>query len=99
MKVLTIERLYWLAIAILVIGWSVNLYEALARPTVDRREAAGIPSLVMISITLILLTQARKKLLTDPTALVRIGATRYAIAGLALVGLLGAVLLGLLASR
>lgn len=99
MKVITVVRLYWLAVAILVIGWSINLYEALARPTIDWRAAVGIPSLAMISITLIALTQARKKLSADPTAVVKISATRYAIAALALVGLIGAVLLGFLASR
>lgn len=90
MKVITVVRLYWLAVAILVIGWSINLYEALARPAIDWRAAVGIPSLAMISITLIALTQARKKLSAAPTAVVKISATRYAIAGLALVGLIAA---------
>jgi hypothetical protein len=99
MRVLTVLRLCWSALAILVIGWSINLYEALARPTVDWRDAAGMPSLGMILIALGALIQARKKLSADPTALVRTSATRYAIAGVTLVGLIGAVLLGLLASR
>jgi hypothetical protein len=99
MKVLTVVRLCWLALAILVIGWSINLYGALARPTVDWRDAAGMPSLGMIFIALGALIQARKRFSADPTALVRTSATRYAIAGVALVGLIGAVLLGLLASR
>lgn len=99
MKVLTIGRLYWLAVAILVIGWSANLYEALARPTVDWRDAVGIPSLIMISITLGALIQARKKRSIGPTVFVKTSAARYAIAGLALVGLIGAVLLGFIVSR
>jgi len=39
MKVLTVVHIYLLAMAILVIGWSVNMYEALARLTVDWRDA------------------------------------------------------------
>lgn len=97
MKLLLTVRLYWLALAILVIGWSVNLYEELARPTVDWRDAAGIPALLIISITLASLIQARKKLSTHPTALVRMSMPRYTIAGLALVGLICVILLGFFA--
>ena len=85
MKILTVVRLYWLAIAIMLIGWCINLYGALGRPTVDWRNAAGVPSLATVFITLILLAQARRKLATDPTALVRMGMLRSVITGAALV--------------
>jgi hypothetical protein len=93
MNLLLAVRLYWLALAILLIGWSVNLYEELARPTVDWRDAAGIPVLMIISITLASLIQSRNKLSSQPTAFVRVSTTRYTIAGLALVGLICVVLL------
>lgn len=99
MKVLTVVRLHWLALAGLVIGWSVNFYEALSRPTVDRHNAQGFFLLALIGATLIQLTKARRMLAVDPSAVMPIEATRYVIAALALAALVGAVLLGIHASR
>jgi hypothetical protein len=99
MKLLTAVRIYWVAAAMLLIGWCINLYQALSRPTVDWRQAAGMPSLAMILIVLTLLTQARRKLSEEPTARAGAVVARYMVAGLALMGLIGIVVLGLLATR
>jgi hypothetical protein len=61
MKATTVVRLYWLVTAALLIGWSINLYEALTRPTVDWLDAADLPLLVIISFTLIMLVRARNQ--------------------------------------
>jgi hypothetical protein len=94
MKALTVVRPYWLVTAALLIGWSINLYEALTRPTVDWVDAADLPLLVIISFTLIMLAQARTRGTDDGAAPVKKGAARYIVAGLAVAGLVAAVVLG-----
>jgi hypothetical protein len=56
------------------------------------RDAAGVPLLVMICVTLILLLQAGSKRSADKVALV--GTARYFLAGLAAAGLIASALLG-----
>jgi hypothetical protein len=94
MKAATVVRLYCLVLAALLIGWFINLYQALTRPTVDWFDAAAMRLLVIIFVTLIMLMRARTKAAASPAAFVRIGAGRYVVAGLAAVGLVFAVLLG-----
>ena len=94
MKSANVVRLYSLVLASLVIGWFINLYQALTRTTVDWFDAAAIPLLVVIVLTFIMLMRARTKAAVSPAAFVRSGAGRYVVAGLAAVGLFCVVLLG-----
>lgn len=94
MKAATVVRLYWLVLAALLIGWFVNLYQALTRSTVDWIDASGMRLLVIILVTLVMLMRARTRAAAGPAALVRIGAGRYVLAGLAAVGLVFAAILG-----
>ena len=94
MKALTLVRLYGVVAMALVACWCINLYEALAQPALDWRDAAEAPLLVMIFLTLILLVQARAKLTAVPTAAVEKRTGRYLVAGLAAAGLVAAVLIG-----
>jgi hypothetical protein len=91
MKAATAVRLYYLVLAALLIGWSINLYQAFTRPTIDWLDAVGMRLLV---ITLIMLMRAQTKAAANPAAFVLIGTGRYVVAGLAAVGLVFAVLLG-----
>lgn len=95
MNAITVVRLYYLATAALLVGWLINLYEALTRPTINWRDAMGVQLLVIIFVTLIMLARVRRNVLADQAAFVRIGAGRYIVAGLAAAGLVVAVLLGL----
>ena len=94
MKAITVLRLYYLVTAALLVGWSINLYEALTRPTVDWLDAAGLQLLVIIFATFILLARVRNNVAAEAAGLVRTGAGRYVVGGLAAAGLVAAVLLG-----
>jgi hypothetical protein len=94
MKALTVVRLYWLFTVALLVGWCINLHEALAEPTVDGLDAAGVPLVIMIFMALIMLARARSKLSAAAVTVVRIRVGRYVVAGLAAAGLVAAVLLG-----
>jgi hypothetical protein len=94
MKAATVVRLYCVFLAALLIGRFINLYQALTRPTVDWFDAAAMRLLAIIFVTLIMLVRARTKTAASPAAFVRIAAGRYVVAGLAAVGLVFAVLLG-----
>jgi hypothetical protein len=48
MKAKTAIRLYCVALIMLLGGWCINLVAALNRPTVDWRDAAGAPMLVLL---------------------------------------------------
>lgn len=48
MKAKTAMRLYCVALIMLLGGWCINLIAALNRPTVDWRDAAGAPMLVLL---------------------------------------------------
>jgi hypothetical protein len=94
MKAATVVRLYCIVLAALLIGWFINLYQALARPTVEWLDAAGMRLIVIIFVALIMLMRARIKAAAGPAAFARMRTGRYVVAGLAAVGLVVAVLLG-----
>ncbi len=67
MKPLTVVRLYSLLAVALLVGWVINLYQALTRSPVDWRDAAAWPLLGVISFALLMLSRARTRLSADPT--------------------------------
>jgi hypothetical protein len=94
MKAKTAIRLYCVALIMLLGGWCINLVAALNRPTVDWRDAAGAPMLVLVWITLTMLLRARSKVTADLSASIRLGTGRYVLVGLTAGGLIAAFLLG-----
>jgi hypothetical protein len=83
MKVRKVVVLYRAALVVLLAGWFINLLDALHHPKVDWRDAAGLPALVLVFSILALLTQARRRLLANPSASLEISASRYVLAGCA----------------
>jgi hypothetical protein len=89
-----IVLLYRTTLVILLGGWCINLLAALHRPTVDWRDVAGMPALVLVFINLALLSSARRRLTADPSASIEISASRYVLAGCAAAGCVVAAVLG-----
>ena len=94
MKALMVVRIYLVVTLALLVGWCINLGAALTRPTVEWRYAVGMPLLVIIFLTLIMLVRARRRLSADQAVVVGIPAGQYVVAGLAAAGLVAAVLVG-----
>jgi tellurite resistance protein TehA-like permease len=94
MKAVSVVRVYGVVLAGLLLGWSLNLYEALTRPKVVLGDAADFPLLVVIFLIFGLLVRARNELSADQAAHLRKGLPRYIIAVLTAAGLVTAVLLG-----
>jgi hypothetical protein len=86
MRLITVVRIYYFALAILVVGWMGNLILALRSPIINWRDALGLPSLALIVVTLSVLLQARSKLKQNPDAAIEINGVRYVLVG-AVVGL------------
>ena len=77
MRLITVVRIYYFSLAILVVGWIANLVEALRKPNFSWRDALGLSSLVLIFITLSVLLQARSKLKQNPDAVIKLNGVRY----------------------
>lgn len=96
MNSVKIMRAYYLVTVALLAGWSINLYLALSRPTLDWRDAADVPLLVVLSFTVVMLMRVRANLGAESKA-VKVGRKVYVLAVSAVLGLVAAVLLGIYA--
>ena len=81
MRLITVVRIYYFALAILVVGWMGNLILALRSPIINWRDALGLPSLALIVVTLSVLLQARSKLKQSPDAAIKLNGVRYVLLG------------------
>ncbi len=94
MKTITLVRLYGLLAAALLVGWLINLYEALTRPPVDWRNVADAPLLVAILFALGLLQRARNRRSANRTGALSAGKSLYVAVSLMVAGLVAAFFFG-----
>jgi hypothetical protein len=90
----TVVRLCRFIAGALLVVWLLNLYRALTRSIIDWSDAAGMPILVTLVITLIVLQQARARVAADPTALARSRPQQLALVGMATVAAIAAFYFG-----
>jgi hypothetical protein len=95
MRLVTAIRIYYFALAILVVGGIANLVEALRKPNFSWRDALGFSLLALIFIALSALIQAQEKLKQSSDTAFKIHAARYVLAGLVAGVALAFFLLGL----
>jgi len=95
MRLISTIRIYYFALAILVVGWIANLVQALRQPNVSWRDASGFSVLALMFIALSALIQARKKLKQSSDEAFKTNAARYALAGIVVGAALAFFLLGL----
>jgi hypothetical protein len=94
LRLITVVRIYYFSLAILVVGWIANLVLALRRPIINWRDALSLSSLVLIFITLSVLLQARSKLKQSPDAAIKLNGVRYVLLGAVVAVAVVAFLIG-----
>jgi hypothetical protein len=99
MRLITVVRIYYFSLAILVVGWIANLVEALRKPNFSWRDALGLSSLVLIFITLSVLLQARSKLKQSPDAAIKLNGIRYVLLGAVVAVAVVAFMIGFYSRR
>jgi hypothetical protein len=92
MRLISTIRIYYFALAILVVGWIANLVQALRQPNVSWRDASGFSVLALMFIALSALIQARKKLKQSSDTALKTNAARYVLAGIVVGVALGSFL-------
>jgi hypothetical protein len=99
MRLITAVRIYFFALAILVVGWIANLIVVLRRPIFDWRDEWGISSLVLIVITLGALDRARRRLKQSPDAVIKVSGVRYVLVGVVVAVAVVSFLIGFYSRR